>query len=61
MRNGKIQYQLPIADYTFFDCHLYYSLVKAVVIAPDICKFRKDCLTGIGQGAEIRNGRRKKN
>jgi hypothetical protein len=38
MRYEKIHYQWPIAEYTFFDCHSSFSLVKAAMNALRICK-----------------------
>jgi hypothetical protein len=31
----------------------HFSLVKATMNAPHLCKLRKDCLTGIGNGARV--------
>jgi hypothetical protein len=51
MRYGKILYQLrTITEKTFSDCHPSFSLVKAAMNAPHICKLGKDYLTGIGHG-----------
>jgi hypothetical protein len=53
MPYGKIRYQLPMAEYTFSDCHLSFSLVKAAMNATRLCKLRKDYPTGIGNGAMV--------
>jgi hypothetical protein len=45
----KIWYQWPMADYTFFDCHSSFSLVKAAINAPHVRKLCKNCLTGVDQ------------
>jgi hypothetical protein len=53
MRNEKIWYQLPIAESTFFIVVFHFSLVKAVMSAPHLCKWRRFCLTGISHGAMV--------
>jgi hypothetical protein len=37
----------------FFYHHPSFSLVKAAMSAPRICKFRKDCLTGTSNDAMV--------
>jgi hypothetical protein len=49
----KIQYQLSIAKKLILIAIFHFSLVKAVMNAPQLYKFRKDCLTGIGHGAIV--------
>jgi hypothetical protein len=50
MRNGKIQYQLPIAELIFI---FHFALVKATMNAPHLCELRKDYLTGISHVTSV--------
>ncbi len=42
MQDEKIWYQIQIADYTFLTVIHRFSLVKAVMNAPRICKLRNN-------------------
>jgi hypothetical protein len=49
MRDEKVWYQLPIADYTLLIVIFQLSLIKAAMNIPHLCKLCKDLLTVIGQ------------
>ncbi len=47
MRAENIRYQLPIAEETFFDHHPLFFTCKSSDECSAVCKYRKECLTGI--------------
>jgi hypothetical protein len=53
MRNKKIWYQLPLRSKLLLIVIFSFSLDKAKMNDPNLCKLRKDCRTVIGHGAMV--------
>ncbi len=53
MRAENNRYQLPIAENTLMIVIHRFSLVKAAMNAPHLCKLRKECLTSVCHGAMV--------
>ena len=53
MRYKKIHYQWSMAEETFVIVIHRFSLVKAAMNAPHVCKLRKNSLTVIDQCAKV--------